>query len=159
MSPKNEPTKTTKGAPTRAKKAAGFTADERAAMKERARELKAESSGRASRAEGEREVLAKIAAMSEPDRAMAKKIHALISKAAPDLVPRTYYGMPAYAKDGKVLCFFQSAGKFKARYATLGFSDQARLDDGSMWPTAFALKRLTTKDEARIAALVTTALG
>ena len=130
--------------------AKAFTAEERAAMKERAREVKA----RASKADGESDVLAKIAEMSEPDRAMAKRLHALIKASSPELSPRTWYGMPAYAKDGEVLCFFQSAQKFKTRYATFGFSDKAKLDEGTMWPTAFALKKLTAADEARIAALV-----
>jgi uncharacterized protein YdhG (YjbR/CyaY superfamily) len=130
-----------------------FTADERAAMKERARELKRGT------ADGEQDVLEKIAEMPEPDRAMAERIHAIVKAAAPDLTPRTWYGMPAYARDGKVVCFFQSAEKFKSRYATLGFSDAADLDDGAMWPTAFALPKLTKKDEARIRALVKKAAG
>jgi uncharacterized protein YdhG (YjbR/CyaY superfamily) len=131
-----------------------FTDDEKAAMKERARELKAESRSSAARADGERDLLAKIAEMPAPDRAMAERLHALISASAPGLVPKTWYGMPAYARDGKVVCFFQSADKFKARYATFGFSDEANLDDGAMWPTAFALTELTAADEARIGALV-----
>ena len=133
-----------------AKKAKGFTDEERAAMKERARELKAE----AAKADGESAVLAKIAEMRGRDRAMAKRLHALVKASAPDLSPKTWYGMPAYAKDGKVVCFFQSAEKFKARYATLGFSDQANLDNGAMWPTSFALKELTAAEEAKIGALV-----
>ncbi len=132
------------------KSAKGFTDDERAAMKERARELKAE----ARKSDGESDVLAKIAAMKEPDRAMAKRLHAIIKASAPALSPKTWYGMPAYAKDGDVVCFFQSAQKFKTRYATFGFSDKANLDEGAMWPTAFALTELTAADEARIAALV-----
>ena len=124
-------------------------------MKERARELKAQGAG----ADGEREVLAKIAEMKEPDRAMAKRLHAIIAAAAPALAPRTWYGMPAYAKDGKVVCFFQSAAKFKSRYATLGFSDQAHLDEGAMWPTGFALKELTATEEARISQLVKKAVS
>ena len=128
----------------------GFTAEERAAMKERARELKAARN----RADGESEVLAKIAEMSEPDRALGERIHAIVTTAAPDLSPRTWYGMPAYAKDDKVVCFFKPAEKFKTRYATLGFSDRANLDDGDMWPTEFALKKLTPGEEARIGALV-----
>jgi len=128
----------------------GFTPEERAAMKERARELKAA----ASKADGEQDVLAKIAELPEPDRAMATRVHAIVKASAPDLSPRTWYGMPAYAKDGKVVCFFQSAQKFKTRYATLGFSDTAKLDDGAMWPTSFALMRLTRADEAKIRALV-----
>ena len=133
----------------------GFTADEKAAMKERARELKAA----ASKADGEKELLAKIAAMKEPDRSLAKRIHALVMNAAPDLAPRTWYGMPAYAKDGDVVCFFQDAAKFKSRYATFGFSDQANLDEGAMWPTSFALKELTPAEEARIGALVKRAVS
>ena len=134
----------------------GFTADERAAMKERAQELRAEArrGSRGSKADGESDVLAKIAEMDGMDRAMAERLHALITGSAPSLSPKTWYGMPAYAKDGKVVCFFQSAGKFKSRYATLGFSDQANLDAGTMWPTSFALKELTSADEAKIAALV-----
>ena len=132
------------------KAAKGFTAEERAAMRERVRELKAA----AGEAEGESAVVAKIAAMAAPDRALGKRLHAIIKASAPDLSPRTWYGMPAYAKDDKVVCFFQDAQKFKTRYATLGFSDQANLDDGAMWPTTFALKELTTADEARIGAMV-----
>ena len=131
-------------------KSKGFTDEERAAMKERAQELKAE----AAKADGESAVLAKIAEMRGRDRAMAKRLHAIVKASAPDLSPKTWYGMPAYAKDGKVVCFFQSAEKFKARYATLGFSDQANLDKGSMWPTSFALKELTAAEEAKIGALV-----
>jgi uncharacterized protein YdhG (YjbR/CyaY superfamily) len=134
-----------------------FTDEERAAMKERAREVKA--SGRARKADGEKDVLAKIAEMAAPDRAMAERLHAIVAANAPDLAPRTWYGMPAYAKDGDVVCFFQSAQKFKTRYATLGFSDKARLDDGAMWPTAFALKKLTRADERRIAALLKQAVS
>jgi uncharacterized protein YdhG (YjbR/CyaY superfamily) len=142
------------------RKSTGFTEDERAAMKERARELKAQSGrgARGSKADGEADVLAKIAEMPDADRALAERLHAIVKASAPELSPRTWYGMPAYARDGKVVCFFQSAQKFKARYATLGFSDQARLDDGTMWPTAFALTELTPDDEARIAALVTRAV-
>ncbi len=128
----------------------GFTADERAAMKERAKELKAE----AEKADGESTLLAKIAEMAEPDRSMAERLHELVKKAAPDLAPKTWYGMPAYAKDGKIVCFFQSAEKFKARYATFGFSDTANLDDGNLWPTSYALKELTAAEEKKIAALV-----
>ena len=131
-------------------KTSGFSADERAAMQERKRELAAQAAG----ADGESEVLAKIAEMPAADRAMAERLHALVKAAAPDLTARTWYGMPAYAKDGKVVCFFQSAHKFKARYATLGFSDKASLDDGDMWPTGFALKALGPKQEAAIAALI-----
>jgi hypothetical protein len=142
-------------------KSKGFTDEERAAMKERAQELKAEArrGSRADKADGERAVLAKIAEMQGPDRAMAKRLHAIIKASAPDLSPKTWYGMPAYAEDGKVLCFFQSAQKFKSRYATLGFSDEANLDKGTMWPVAFALTELAAADEARISALVTKAVS
>ena len=140
-------------------KSTGFTDDERAAMKERARELKAEARASKSRAEGEREVLAKIAEMPAPDRAIAKRLHAIVTKSAPALSPKTWYGMPAYAKDDKVVCFFQSAQKFDSRYATLGFSDEANLDAGAMWPTAFALKKLTAAEETRIGALVKKAVS
>src|SRR5215467_3897582 len=133
----------------------GFTAEERAAMKERARELKANQDKEAA----ESEVLAKIAEMKKPDRDMAKRLHALIKETAPDLGARTWYGMPAYTKDGKVVCFFQSGQKFKSRYATLGFSDKANLDKGSMWPTCYALKELTAADEAKIAKLVKQAVS
>jgi hypothetical protein len=134
----------------------GFTDEERAAIKERARELKAAArrGPSADKADGESAVLAKIAEMPEPDRAMGERLHAVIKASAPALSPRLWYGMPAYAKDGKVVCFFQSGQKFKTRYATLGFSDEANLDEGAMWPTAFALTELTAADEARIGALV-----
>jgi uncharacterized protein YdhG (YjbR/CyaY superfamily) len=135
------------------KKAKGFTSEERAAMKERAQELKE------SKADGESAVLAKIAEMPEPDRAMAKRLHVIIQASAPALAPRLWYGMPAYAKEGKVVCFFQSAQKFKTRYATLGFSDAATLDDGQLWPTSFALKALTAAEEAMIAELVKKAVS
>jgi hypothetical protein len=139
----------------------GFTAEERAAMKERAREMKASArrGPRAAKADGEGDVLAKIAEMQGSDRAMAERLHDLIKSSAPELSPRTWYGMPAYAKDGKVLCFFKCAQKFNTRYATLGFSDQARLDEGTMWPTEFALTELTAADEARIGALVKKAVS
>ena len=137
----------------------GFTAEERAAMRERARELKAATRPRAGKADGESDLLAKIAEMPAPDRAMAQRLHALIKASAPDLSPKTWYGMPAYAKGGKVVCFFQSADKFKSRYATFGFSDEANLDEGTMWPNSFALKELTTADEARIGALVKKAVS
>ena len=140
----------------------GFTAEERAAMKDHAKELKKEArrSSRADKAaEAERDVLAKIAEMGDSDRTMAERLHALITASAPDLSPRTWYGMPAYAKDGNVVCFFQSAQKFKSRYATVGFSDKANLDDGEMWPTSFALKEVTAAEEARIAALVRQAVS
>jgi len=134
-----------------AKKATeGFTAEERAAMRERAKEMKAS----AGKADGEREVLAKLAAMPPRDRAMGERLHTIIKTSAPALSPRTWYGMPAYAKDGDVVCFFQNASKFKTRYSTLGFSDKANLDEGAMWPTGFAITGLTPADEARIAALV-----
>jgi uncharacterized protein YdhG (YjbR/CyaY superfamily) len=138
------------------KKSKGFTDEERAAMKERAQELKVEAQRgrRANKADGESAVLAKIAEMRGPDRAMAKRLHAIIKVSAPSLSPKTWYGMPAYAKDGKVVCYFQSAQKFKSRYATFGFSAEANLDKGAMWPVAFALKELTATEEARIAALV-----
>jgi uncharacterized protein YdhG (YjbR/CyaY superfamily) len=138
-----------------------FTDEERSAMKERARELKASArrSPRASEADVERDLLEKISEMGEPDRAMAERIHAIVTANAPDLAPRTWYGMPAYAKDGNVVCFFQPAQKFKARYATLGFNDKAHLDDGTMWPVAYALTELTAADEAMIAALVRKAAG
>ena len=138
----------------------GFSDDELAAMKDRARELKASSrSGAAAKADGERDCLAKIAEMPASDRAMAERLHALIRANAPTLAPKTWYGMPAYARDGKAVCFFQSAAKFKARYATLGFSDEAHLDEGAMWPTSFALTELTLADESRIVALVKRAAG
>ena len=139
----------------RAREPEGFTKEERDAMKERARELKAGSGAE----EGDAAVLAKIAEMPASDRAMAERLHAIVKAAAPGLVPRTWYGMPAYARDGKVLCFFQSAAKFKSRYATLGFSDAARLDEGAMWPTGFALKALGATEEARIVALIRKATG
>lgn len=148
MSPKKNTRKSPKSTTASAKKSSGFTAEERAAMKERVRELKAD------KADGEAAVLAKITAMHGPDRAMAQRLHALIKASAPVLSPKTWYGMPAYAKDGKVVCFFQSAEKFKARYATFGFSDEAHLDEGVMWPTSFALKELTAREEATIAALL-----
>jgi uncharacterized protein YdhG (YjbR/CyaY superfamily) len=154
-SPKNlqkSGTRTTAGT----KSAKGFTAEEKAAMRERARELKAAQGGKA---DGEHDLLAKIAELPAPDRAMAEQLHALITAAAPDLSPRTWYGMPAYAKDDKVICFFKSAHKFKTRYATLGFSDKANLDDGHMWPTDFALKKLTAAEERRIRALVKKAVS
>jgi uncharacterized protein YdhG (YjbR/CyaY superfamily) len=144
-----------KGTAATGRKPDGFTAEERAAMKERVREMRTGASA----ADGETEVLEKISAMKEPDRAMARRIHAVVKAAAPDLVPRTWYGMPAYARDGKVVCFFQDANKFKSRYATFGFSDRANLDDGNMWPSAYALTKLTAAEEARIAALVKKAVS
>jgi uncharacterized protein YdhG (YjbR/CyaY superfamily) len=143
---------------TTGKASKGFTAEERAAMKERAQELKA-AARRGGKADGESDVLAKIAEMPEPDRAMAERVHAIVKSSAPALSPRTWYGMPAYAKDGNVVCFFQSAQKFKERYATFGFSDKANLDEGAMWPTSFALKRLTATEEKAIGALVKKAVS
>jgi uncharacterized protein YdhG (YjbR/CyaY superfamily) len=146
---------------TTAKASTGFTAEERAAMRERAREVRAAArrGPRASEADGESDVLAKIAEMQEPDRAMAERLHALIKATAPALSPRTWYGMPAYAKDGKVVCFFRDAKKFKERYATFGFNEKANLDDGAMWPVAFALTELTPEVESRIGALVKKAVS
>jgi uncharacterized protein YdhG (YjbR/CyaY superfamily) len=141
-----------------ARKVGTFTDEERAAMKERARELNAARTSKG-KADGESDVLAKIAEMQEPDRAMAERLHALVKANAPSLTPKTWYGMPAYAKDGKVVCYFQSAEKFKTRYATFGFSDTANLDDGAIWPTAFALMKLTATAEARVAALVKKAVS
>jgi uncharacterized protein YdhG (YjbR/CyaY superfamily) len=161
MTPKKETRKSAKSTTATDKKSKGFTDEERAAMKERAQELKAEArrGARAGKADGESDVLAKIAEMLEPDRAMATRLHAIIKISAPALSPKTWYGMPAYAKDGKVVCFFQSAQKFKSRYATFGFSDEANLDEGAMWPTSFALKELTAAEEARIGALVKKAVS
>jgi len=152
--PANKDTQKSRSATAINKKSRGFTDEERAAMKERAKELKAEARANKDRAEGESAVLAKIAEMPQPDRAMAKRLHEIIEASAPVLSPRTWYGMPAYAKDGKIVCFFQSAEKFKSRYATFGFSDEANLDKGVMWPTSFALKELTAAEEAKISALV-----
>ena len=171
MSEKKATQKSTKRATQRSaesttalnKKSRGFTDEERVAMKERAQELKAEARRGArankNKADGESDVLAKIAEMQGPDQAMAKRLHAIIKASAPALSPRTWYGMPAYAKEGKVVCFFQSAQKFKSRYATFGFSDEANLDEGAMWPASFALKELTAAAEARIVALVKKAVG
>ena len=159
MSPKKNTGESATSTTARRKNSNGFTDDERAAMRERARELKADARAKKDKADGEADVLAKIAAMPKPDRAMAKRLHAIVKASAPALSPRTWYGMPAYAKDGKVVCFFQSAQKFKTRYATLGFSDRANLDKGAMWPTAFALKELTAAQEAKIAALVKKAVS
>ena len=153
MSPKKTTQKSVKG--TARKAATSFTAEERAAMKERAQELKAE----ARRADGEEAVLAAIAKMPEPDRSMATRLHALIKASAPTLTPKTWYGMPAYARDDKVVCFFQSADKFKSRYATFGFNDTANLDQGAMWPTSFALKELTAAEETKIGKLVKKAVS
>jgi uncharacterized protein YdhG (YjbR/CyaY superfamily) len=156
MKDTQKPAKSTGTAPS-----GSFTDDERAAMKERARELKAAArrGPGAAKADGESEVLAKISQMPERDRVMAERIHAIVKASAPDLSPRTYYGMPAYARDGKVVCFFKAAHKFKTRYATLGFSDQANLDEGALWPTDFALLELTAEAEARIGALVKQAVS
>jgi uncharacterized protein YdhG (YjbR/CyaY superfamily) len=141
------------------KSSTGFTAEEKAAMKERARELKAEARRGKNRADGERELLAKVAEMPEPDRAIAERIHAIVTAAAPELEPKTWYGMPAYARDGKVVCFFQAASKFGARYGTFGFNDTANLDEGAMWPTSFALTKLTRSGEAQLRALVKQAVS
>jgi uncharacterized protein YdhG (YjbR/CyaY superfamily) len=158
MSPKKNTQKSAKTITTIDKKSKGFTDEERAAMKERAQELKAEARraprGKKNKADGESDVLAKIAAMLEPDRAMAARLHAIIKASAAALSPKTWYGMPAYAKDGHVVCFFQSGQTFKTRYATFGFSDKANLDQGAMWPVAFALKELTAAEEATIVALL-----
>ncbi len=148
-----------KSATAVAKSAQTFTAEERAAMQARAQELKAEARANRSREEGERELLAAITAMQEPDRGMAMRLHAVVKASAPALMPKTWYGMPAYALDDKVVCFFKGAQKFKDRYATFGFNDKARLDDGAMWPTTFALKALNAEVEKRIAALVKQAVG
>jgi uncharacterized protein YdhG (YjbR/CyaY superfamily) len=161
MSPKKATQRPAKVPTATKENSKGFTDEERAAMKERAQELKVEArrGARTDRADGESDALAKIAEMAEPDRAMAKRLHAIIKTSAPALSPKTWYGMPAYAKDGKVVCFFQSAQKFKSRYATFGFSDEANLDEGAMWPTSFALKELTAAEEARIGALVKKAVS
>ena len=149
--------KTAKGSTQSDTDAEGFTADERAAMKERAKEVKAAKGGK--KVDGTAEVLEKIAAMADADRVLAERLHEIITQAAPELTPKTWYGMPAYARDGKVVCFFQDAAKFKARYATLGFQDAANLDDGAMWPTSFALTKLTPAVEKQIVALVKKAVG
>jgi uncharacterized protein YdhG (YjbR/CyaY superfamily) len=159
MSAKNDTQRSAKSTTTSGKTSKGFTNEERAAMKERAKELKAEARANKSKAAGESDVLAKIAEMREPDRALGERLHAIVKASAPVLSPKTWYGMPAYAKDGKVVCFFQSAEKFNSRYATFGFSDKANVDEGSMWPTAFALTELTAADEATIAALVKKAVS
>jgi uncharacterized protein YdhG (YjbR/CyaY superfamily) len=151
-----EPAKRTRAT---TKKSDGFTAEERAAMKERARELRAEARADKDRAAGERAVLEKIAEMPDPDRAMAERLHAIVTSSAPDLSPKTWYGMPAYAKDGKVVCYFTAASKFNSRYATFGFNDDANLDEGTMWPTSWALMELTAADEKEIAALVKKAVS
>jgi uncharacterized protein YdhG (YjbR/CyaY superfamily) len=159
MSPKKDTQKSAKSNTATGKTSKGFTDEERAAMKERAKELKAEARSTKNKAEGESDVLAKIAEMPEPERAMAERLHEIIKASAPVLSPKTWYGMPAYAKDGKIVCFFQSAQKFNARYASFGFNDTANLDEGAMWPTAFALKELTAAEEAKISALVKKAVS
>ena len=161
MSSQKATQKSAKSTTASGKKSKGFTDEERSAMKERAQELKAEArrGPRADKADGESAVLAKIAEMPEPDRAMAKRLHAIIKASAPTLSPRLWYGMPAYAKDDKVVCFFQSAKKFNTRYASFAFSDKANLDEGALWPVAFALKELTATEEARISALVKKAVS
>ena len=158
---KKETQKSARSAAAAGKAVKGFTDEERAAMKERVEELKAEArrGPRAKKADGEADVLAKIAGMPQPDRAMAERLHALVKASAPALSPKTWYGMPAYARDGNVVCFFQGAHRFKARYATFGFSDKANLDEGCVWPVAFALTELTADDEIRIAALVKKAVS
>jgi len=157
MTPPKDTKKSTSSTDSPRKKSRGFTDEERAAMQERARELKGEA--RRGKQDGESAVLEKIAEMPEPDRAMAQRLHEIIRASAPELSPKTWYGMPAYARDGKVVCFFQAAHKFGARYATLGFSDRANLDAGAMWPTSFALKELTSTEEEKISALVKAAVG
>jgi uncharacterized protein YdhG (YjbR/CyaY superfamily) len=161
MKPAKKDTQSAKSTGAAGKKPAGFTAEERLAMKDRVEELKAEAGGgrRAKGADGESDVLEKIAAMPQPDRAMAERLHAIVKANAPALSPKTWYGMPAYAKDGNVVCFFQSGQKFKTRYATLGFSDKANLDEGRMWPAAYALKELGPAEEASIGALVKRAVS
>jgi uncharacterized protein YdhG (YjbR/CyaY superfamily) len=160
MDPKKDVQKSAKSTAANNKKSQGFTDEEKAAMKARAKELKAEERASKNKAEGEKAALAAIADMQEPDRSMAARLHEIIKASAPTLSPKTWYGMPAYAdKDGKVVCFFQNAQKFKARYSTFGFNDTANLDEGAMWPTSFALKELTAAEEARIAALVKKAVS
>ena len=160
MSQEKDTQKPVEGATATTKASTGFSAEERAAMKERAKELKAEARANKNKAEGESDVLAKIAEMPEPDRSMAERLHAIIKANAPDLAPRTWYGMPAYAnKDGKVVCYFTAASKFNSRYATFGFNDDANLDEGNLWPVAFALKELTPAEEAMLGALVKKAVS
>jgi uncharacterized protein YdhG (YjbR/CyaY superfamily) len=156
MAEKSATKKTTGSATTAAK---GFTADERAAMKERARELKSEARANQDREAGERDLLEKIAQMPKADRVLAERFHAIVTANAPDLMPKTWYGMPAYARDGKIVCFFKSADKFKSRYATIGFEESAHLDDGTMWQTSFAVTKLSPADEKKIAALVKKAVS
>jgi uncharacterized protein YdhG (YjbR/CyaY superfamily) len=159
MGPKKETRESARSTSATKKKSEAFTDEERAAMKARAQELKAEARANRGKADGETDVLAAIAAMPEPDRSMARRLHEIIKASAPALSPKTWYGMPAYALDGKVVCFYQSAHKFKTRYASFGFSDAANLDEGNMWPTAFALKELTAAEETRIAALIKKAVS
>jgi len=160
MSPKKDTQKSTRSAAASSKKSEGWTDEEKAAMKERARELRAEARANKDKAAGESALLAKIAEMPEPDRTMARRIHAIVKESAPALSPKTWYGMPAYAnQDGKIVCFFQAAQKFNARYATFGFNDTANLDEGVMWPTSFALMGLTAAEEARISELVKKAVS
>jgi uncharacterized protein YdhG (YjbR/CyaY superfamily) len=159
MSPKKETQKSAKNTTANNKKSKGWTDEEKAAMKARAQELKAEARANKDKAEGESAVLAAIAAMQKPDRAMAKRLHAIIKASAPALSPKTWYGMPAYARDDKIVCFFQPAARFKTRYATFGFNDSANLDEGALWPVAFALKELNAAEEARIVALVKKAVS
>jgi len=159
MSPKTDTQKLARDAAAVDETSQGFTDQEKAAMRERAKELKAQARAGKDREAGEKAVLEKIAELPEPDRSMAERIHAIVKANAPELMPRTWYGMPAYTRDGKVVCFFQAAAKFDARYATLGFNDSANLDDGAMWPTAFALKELTPAVEAKIAELVKKAVS
>jgi uncharacterized protein YdhG (YjbR/CyaY superfamily) len=159
MTPKTDTQNPAKSAAATSKKSKSFTGEERAAMKARAQELKAEARWKKNKVEGESAALAAIAAMQEPDRSMAERLHAIIKASAPTLSPRTWYGMPAYAKDGKVVCFFQSAAKFSTRYPSIGFNDTANLDEGAMWPVAFALKELTATEAARISTLVTKAVS
>ncbi len=160
MSPKKEKKESAKRTTASSNKSRGFTDEEKAAMRDRAQELKAEARANKNKADGESAALAAIDAMQEPDHSMAKRLHAIIKASAPALSPKTWYGMPAYAnKDGKVVCFFQSAQKFRTRYATFGFSDSANLDEGALWPVAFALKELTTSEEAKIRALVKKAVS
>jgi uncharacterized protein YdhG (YjbR/CyaY superfamily) len=159
MSSKKETQESAKSVGAPNKKSEGFTDEERAALKARARELKAEARANKNKADGETDVLATIAAMPEADRAIAERLHEIIEASAPSLSPKTWYGMPAYARDSKVVCYFQSAQKFKTRYASFGFSDEANLDEGALWPTAFALKKLTAAEEARIVALVKKAVS
>ncbi len=159
MSPNTDTQKSTRTTAADGKTSQGFTAEEKAAMKERAKELKAQARAGKDREAGENAVLEKIAEMPEPDRSMAERIHAIVKANAPDLMPRTWYGMPAYTQDGKVVCFFQAASKFDARYATFGFNDSANLDEGAMWPVTFALKGLTPAGEEKIAELVKKAVS